>query len=128
MDRYDEIQRAIETFVRERDWEQFHSPKNLVMALSVECAELVEHFQWSSEDASRAPPPAELEAIGDEIADVFVYLSRVAQVLHVDLLDVVTRKMAKNAAKYPVDRVRGSPKKYSEYPGANAARSIEDDK
>ena len=112
---FDEIQEAIRQFVRERDWEQFHSPKNLAMALSVECAELTEHFQWATEADSRTPSPDKKEAIGDEIADVFVYLSRIAQVLDVDMLDAVARKLAKNAVKYPADKVRGSNKKYSEY-------------
>jgi dCTP diphosphatase len=109
------VQESIRAFVREREWDRFHSPKNLAMALSVECAELVEHFQWTTEDDSRHPPPDRREAIGDEIADVFVYLSRIAQVLELDLLELVERKMLKNAAKYPVERVKGSSKKYSEY-------------
>lgn len=109
------IQESIRAFVREREWDRFHSPKNLAMALSVECAELVEHFQWDTEEDSLRPPPDKRDAIGEEIADVFVYLSRIAQVLDLDLLDAVERKMIKNAAKYPVERVKGSSKKYSEY-------------
>jgi NTP pyrophosphatase (non-canonical NTP hydrolase) len=102
-------------FVAERDWDQFHSPKNLAAALSVEASELLEHFQWLTEAESKKLPPEKLEAVRDEMADVLVYLVRLADKLDVDLLAAVEVKMAKNAAKYPADKVRGSMKKYSEY-------------
>ena len=102
-------------FVAERDWDQYHSPKNLAMALSVEAAELVEHFQWLTEDQSRRLPAEKLEAVRDEMADVLVYLVRLADKLDVDLLEAAARKIEKNALKYPADKVRGSMKKYSDY-------------
>jgi len=106
---------TLRKFVAERDWDKFHSPKNLASALSVEAAELLEHFQWLTEEQSRQLPPEKLAAVRDEMADVLVYLVRLADKLEVDLLAAVEVKMAKNAAKYPADKVRGSMKKYSEY-------------
>ena len=102
-------------FVAERDWDQFHSPKNLAGALSVEAAELLEHFQWLTEEQSRQLPAEKLSQVRDEMADVLVYLVRLADKLEVDLLAAVEVKMEKNALKYPADKVRGSMKKYSEY-------------
>ncbi len=102
-------------FVRERDWEQFHSPKNLTMALSVEAAELMEHFQWLTEDESRDLPPEKRASVKDEMADVLIYLVRLADQLGVDLLDAAERKMARNGERYPADLVRGSAKKAGEY-------------
>ena len=102
-------------FVAERDWDQFHSPKNLAMALSVEAAELVEHFQWLTEAESQRLAPEKLAEVRDEIADVLVYLVRLADKLEVDLLAAAAAKIEKNALKYPADKVRGSMKKYSDY-------------
>jgi len=102
-------------FVAERDWDQFHSPKNLAMALSVEAAELVEHFQWLTEEQSRQLPPEKLAQVRDEMADVLVYLVRLADKLDVDLLAAAAQKIEKNALKYPAGKVRGSMKKYSDY-------------
>ena len=102
-------------FVAERDWDQFHSPKNLAMALSVEASELMEHFQWLTEAESRSLAPEKLAAVRDEMADVLVYLVRLADKLDVDLLDAAAKKIAKNAEKYPAAKVRGSMKKYSDY-------------
>ena len=102
-------------FVAERDWDQFHSPKNLAMALSVEAAELVEHFQWLTEAESRRLPPEKLAQVRDEMADVLVYLVRLADKLDVDLLQAAAAKIEKNALKYPAGKVRGSMKKYSDY-------------
>jgi len=102
-------------FVAERDWDQFHSPKNLASALSVEAAELLEHFQWLTEAESHRLAPEKLAQVRDEMADVLVYLVRLADKLEVDLLDAAAQKMAQNAKKYPADRVRGSMKKYTEY-------------
>jgi len=106
---------TLRTFVAERDWDQFHSPKNLAMALSVEAAELVEHFQWLTEAQSRSLAPEKLAQVRDEMADVLVYLVRLADKLDVDLLDAAAQKIEKNALKYPAAQVRGSMKKYSEY-------------
>jgi len=102
-------------FVAERDWDQFHSPKNLAMALSVEAAELVEHFQWLTEAESQRLAPEKLAEVRDEIADVLVYLVRLADKLDVDLLAAAAQKIDKNALKYPAEKVRGSMKKYSDY-------------
>ena len=106
---------TLRQFVAERDWDQFHSPKNLAMALSVEASELLEHFQWLSEAESHRLPPAKLDEVRDEMADVLVYLVRLADKLDVDLLDAAAKKIAKNALKYPAAQVRGSMKKYSDY-------------
>jgi NTP pyrophosphatase (non-canonical NTP hydrolase) len=110
-----ELRDILRNFVAERDWDQFHSPKNLAMALSVEAAELVEHFQWLTEEQSRRLAPEKLAEVRDEMADVLVYLVRLADKLDVDLLDAAAQKIEKNALKYPADKVRGSMKKYSEY-------------
>ena len=109
------LRNKLRKFVAERDWDQFHSPKNLAAALSVEAAELLEHFQWLSEEQSKKLPPEKLAQVRDEMADVLVYLVRLADKLEVDLLAAVEVKMAKNALKYPADKVRGSMKKYSDY-------------
>jgi NTP pyrophosphatase (non-canonical NTP hydrolase) len=102
-------------FAAERDWEQFHSPKNLAMALSVEVAEIVEHFQWMTEQQSRDPGAAKRNEVEQELADALIYLVRLADQLGIDLLEAAERKLALNEAKYPADRVRGSSRKYSEY-------------
>ena len=104
---------TLRKFVAERDWDKFHSPKNLAMALSVEAAELLEHFQWLSEEQSRKLTPEKLAEVRDEMADVLVYLVRLADKLDVDLLDAAAKKIEKNALKYPAGKVRGSMKKYS---------------
>ena len=105
---------ALAKFAAERDWDQFHSPKNLVMALTGEVGELAEVFQWLSEDASKsvAANPETATAVRDELADVTLYLVRLASVLGVDLNEAVERKLEKNAAKYPVDKALGSHRKY----------------
>jgi NTP pyrophosphatase (non-canonical NTP hydrolase) len=106
---------ALRKFAAERDWDQFHSPKNLAIALSVEASELLEHFQWLSEAGSARLAPEKRAQVRDEMADVLLYLVRLADKLGVDLLDAAAKKIAKNAAKYPAGRVRGSMKKYSDY-------------
>ena len=115
MKNLEEIRQCVANFAKERDWDQFHSPKNLAMALSVEAAELMEHFQWLSEAQSRDLDEATLAAVADEIADVQVYLVRIADSLGVDILSTVKNKMEKNAQKYPAEKVRGSAKKYNAY-------------
>jgi dCTP diphosphatase len=102
-------------FAAERDWEQFHSPKNLAMALSVEVAEIVEHFQWLSEAQSRDLGAAKRSEVEQELADALIYLVRLADQLGVDLLQAAGRKLAVNEARYPAEQVRGSARKYSEY-------------
>jgi NTP pyrophosphatase (non-canonical NTP hydrolase) len=106
---------AMRAFVAERDWEQFHSPKNLAMALSVEAAELVEHFQWLTEEQSRTLDAAARAPVADELADVLLYLVRIADELGIDLHAAARAKMTRNAEKYPVEKARGSARKYTEY-------------
>ena len=108
------LQEAIALFARERDWDQFHSPKNLAAALSVEAAELLEHFQWLTEDASRALPAEARARVAEEMADVLLYLVRLADKLDVDLAAAAVAKIARNAEKYPVEKSRGSSRKYTE--------------
>lgn len=107
----DDLARTLRHFAAERDWEQFHSPKNLAMALSVEVAELVEHFQWLSQRESLNPGPDKKEAVGEELADVLIYLVRLADRLHIDLLAATERKLALNSRKYPADECRGRAEK-----------------
>ena len=114
-DRLDVLLERLRAFVAERDWEQFHSPKNLAMAMIVEAAELLEHFQWATEQESRELSPEKLAEVEQEIADTFVYLLRLSDVLGVDLIDVAQRKMDINARKYPVEKVKGRNNKYSFY-------------
>lgn len=114
-DRLDELRDRLREFVRERDWEQFHSPKNLAMAMIVEAAELVEHFQWLTEEQSIEIPPEKREEVAHEIADTFIYLLRMADVLNIDLIAAAHAKMDLNAQKYPADKVRGSNAKYTDY-------------
>lgn len=112
---FDRIRKQVRQFVVERDWDQFHSPKNLSMALIVEAAELVEHFQWLTEEQSCDLSPAKLAEVEQELADIQVYLISLAEKLKLDLVSAVEKKLVLNAAKYPADQVRGSSKKYTEY-------------
>lgn len=107
MDTLEDLRKHLREFARERDWEQFHSPKNLSMALIVEAAELVEHFQWLTQEQSKKLPEKTLREVEQEMADVFIYLNRMADLLGVDLLDAARRKMELNAMKYPAHEVRG---------------------
>ena len=109
------LKHRLRDFAAERDWDQFHSPKNLSMALSVEVAELLEHFQWLTEEQSHNLEPQKHKQVSHELADIFVYLMRLADKLDVDLLAAVDEKLVLNAQKYPVDKVKGSSKKYNEY-------------
>ena len=107
----EDLKEQLREFARERDWEQFHSPKNLAMALIVEAAELVEHFQWLTEAQSRTLDAEKREQVAQELADVFLYLVRLADRLDIDLMDAAQRKSVINAHKYPADKVRGSARK-----------------
>lgn len=111
----DKLTLKLRDFAAARDWEQFHSPKNLSMALSVEVAEIVEHFQWLTEEQSKNLPKDKLVEVETELADTFIYLTRLADKLDIDLLVAANNKIELNKIKYPVDKVRGSAKKYSEY-------------
>lgn len=94
---------ALRAFCTARDWHRYHTPKNLVMALAVEAAELVEHFQWATAEESMSLEPEKKAAVADEIADVLIYLTELADVLGIDLLAAARQKIVKNAAKYPAD-------------------------
>lgn len=108
------LTRQLREFAAQRDWEQFHSPKNLAAALSVEAAEVLEHFQWLTEQESRSLPAERREEVSLELADVLLYLLRLADGLEVNLLEAAKRKLAINAERYPADRARGSSRKYTE--------------
>jgi NTP pyrophosphatase (non-canonical NTP hydrolase) len=109
------LQQRVAAFAAARDWEPFHSPKNLAMALSVEAAELVEEFQWLTEVESRALDAERRERVRLELADVFIYLLRISDKLGVDLVAAANDKIVLNEKKYPVERVRGDARKYTEY-------------
>lgn len=108
-------------FARERDWEQFHTPKNLVMALSVECSELVEHFQWltpkEAQDLKNENPQTSEKRVkvSEEVCDILFYLLRFSDIMNIDLQEAVKKKYEKNEKKYPAEKVRGNSKKYNEY-------------
>ncbi len=102
-------------FAEERDWDKFHSPKNLSMALIVEAAELVEHFQWLTQAESLELPEEKLQDVKEELADILIYLVRIADKLGVDLIEEAYRKIEKNTRKYPAELVRGRADKYTEY-------------
>jgi len=114
-DAFNQLKQRLRQFAAERDWDQFHSPKNLSMALIAEAAELVEHFQWLTEDQSQTLTPDKLAEVELELADIQLYLIRLADKINVDLLAAVDKKIALNEQKYPADKVRGSSKKYTEY-------------
>lgn len=99
---------AVRRFAEARDWQQFHTPKNLASALIVEAAELLEHFQWLTPEQSAALSPAQRDEVAREMADVFIYLLRLAQVQGIDLLTAAEAKLADNARRYPVETARGS--------------------
>jgi dCTP diphosphatase len=109
------LREKINNFVSERDWAQFHSPKNLAMAMIVEAAELVEQFQWDTPQESQQLSAEKREAVSHELADTFVYLLRIAEVLQIDLIQAANEKIALNALKYPVEKAKGSNAKYTEY-------------
>jgi NTP pyrophosphatase (non-canonical NTP hydrolase) len=111
----DDLRDAINAFIGERDWEQFHSPKNLAMALSVEASEIVEHFQWLTDEQSRNLPPEKLAEVREEIGDVMIYLTELAEKLRVDPVEAAQAKLEINEQKYPAELVRGRASKYTEY-------------
>ncbi|MGB5103455.1 MAG: nucleotide pyrophosphohydrolase [Steroidobacteraceae bacterium] len=105
---------ALRSFAAERDWEQFHSPRNLATALAVEAAELLEPFQWLTDAQSRDLSPETRTAVEQEMADVLLYLVRLADKLGVDLEQAAVAKITRNGEKYPADKARGSSRKYTE--------------
>ena len=115
MNDLDNIKIKLRQFAQARDWDQFHSPKNLSMALAGEAGELLELFQWLTEEQSANLTQEQSKAVEEEMADVFLYLLRLADRLSVDLLEAAKNKMAINEMKYPAEKVKGSSKKYTEY-------------
>jgi NTP pyrophosphatase (non-canonical NTP hydrolase) len=111
-DPFRDLRDALRAFAAERDWDQFHSPRNLATALAVEAAELLEPFQWLDDAQARNLPPATRAAVEEEMADVLLYLVRLADKLDVDLEQAARAKMARNAEKYPVEKARGTSSKY----------------
>jgi len=109
-----DLRDALRQFAAERDWDQFHSPKNLAIAQNVEAAELLEHFQWLSDAESAAIPLEKRAKVREELADVLLYLIRLADKLDVDLALAAAEKISANAEKYPTHKARGSSKKYTE--------------
>ena len=114
MTELERLREQLREFAAARDWEQFHSPKNLAMALSAEAGELLEIFQWLTEEQSRSLAPDAQAAASDEVADVLLYLIRLADQLGIDPIAAANRKILANAEKYPVHKARGSSKKYTE--------------
>lgn len=110
-----QLRELVRQFVDERDWDQFHTPKNLAAALTVEAAELLEHFQWLQNGRAEELGSDKLVEVRHEMADVLVYLVRLADKLDVDLMAAVQEKMVLNRAKYPAEQVRGDARKYYEY-------------
>jgi dCTP diphosphatase len=111
----EDLAQRLRDFARERDWEKFHTPKNLAMALAVEAAELMEHFQWLGSRASAKLDEKTLAQVRQEIGDVLIYLVRLADRLGIDPLAAAAEKIRINQCKYPADQVRGKAKKYTEY-------------
>ncbi len=110
----DKIQTRIREFRDERDWMQFHNPKNLAISLVLEATEVLEHFQWKSPEQSEAHAVKARDEIADEIADVAVYLIELADNLGIDIEQAILSKLDKNSAKYPVEKAKGNSKKYTE--------------
>jgi len=108
------IQKKILSFRNERDWAQFHDPKNLAEALSIEAGELLENFLWKTTEQSRNLSPEEFKNVKEELADIFIFLTYLIEEYKIDLLTEVEKKIAKNEAKYPVHKAKGSAKKYTE--------------
>lgn len=108
------LRQRLRKFAEDRDWEQFHSPKNLSMALSAEAAEIIEHFQWLTEAQSRNLPDDKRNEVATELADTLIYLIRLADKLDIDLMTAAQRKIEINERKYPVEKARGNAKKYTE--------------
>ncbi|MGA7981156.1 MAG: nucleotide pyrophosphohydrolase [Chromatiaceae bacterium] len=114
-DSLDDLNRRLLRFARERDWEQFHSPKNLAMALAGESGELLEHFQWLTQEQSSTLAPEKRRAVAHEMADILIYLIRLSERLGVDLVQAAYEKIAINEARYPAHKVQGDARRASEY-------------
>ncbi len=114
-DSLDNLNARLKAFAVSRNWEQFHSPKNLSMALIAECAELVEHFQWLTEEQSMNLPSEKQEEVALEMADILIFLIRAAERLDIDLIEAAERKIEINESRYPVDKVFGDARRAGEY-------------
>ena len=114
MNEFEKLSKKLQEFNKERDWEQFHSPKNIAMALSVEVSEIVELFQWMGKEESYDLKEEKIQRLKDEIGDVFLYLLLLASKYDIDLVEVGRAKLKRNEEKYPVEKSRGSAKKYNE--------------
>jgi dCTP diphosphatase len=114
-DSLDDLNQRLLRFAQERDWEQFHSPKNLAMALAGECGELLEHFQWLTQEQSSALAPEKRQAVAHEMADILIYLIRLSERLDVDLIAASHEKIAINEARYPAHKVQGDARRAGEY-------------
>jgi NTP pyrophosphatase (non-canonical NTP hydrolase) len=112
IDSLDTLRDRLRAFIAERDWDQFHNPKNLAMALVAEAGELVEHFQWLTPEQADRLPPETLAEVEHEIADVLIFLVELADRLEIDPLAAAEKKLALNAQKYPVEKARGKATKY----------------
>ena len=109
------LKHQLREFADTRDWNQFHSPKNLSMALSIEAGEIMEHFQWLTQEQSKSLPEDKLDEVAEELADTLLYLIRLADKLDIDLLTAAQNKIKLNGQKYPVEKSRGNAKKYTEF-------------
>lgn len=115
IDSLDTLRERIRAFAKARAWERYHTPKNLAIALAVESAELLEPFQWLTAEESAALNDMQREAVRQEIADVLIYLTRLADLLDIDLLEAAADKLALNARKYPVEKAHGNALKYTDF-------------
>ncbi|MEE9421733.1 MAG: nucleotide pyrophosphohydrolase [Gammaproteobacteria bacterium] len=111
---FESLKHRLRKFADDRDWDQFHSPKNLSMALSAEVAEIIEHFQWLTEEQSNKLPNEKRQEVETELADTLIYLIRLADKLDIDLLTAAQNKIEVNEQKYPVEKAKGNAKKYTE--------------
>lgn len=114
MDDVSNLKSKLNKFVSERDWKKYHNPKDLAISISIEAAELLEHFQWRDSVSVDEKVRANLEDIKDEMADIYIYLLEMSDVLGVDLIEAANKKLDKNAKKYPVEKAKGNAKKYTE--------------
>jgi len=112
---FDELKIKAAEFVQERDWDQFHKPKDVAISLAIEAAELLEQFQWKDDAQVAAHVQAHREDVADEMADVLLYLMSLSNKLQIDLVEAAEKKIAKNAKKYPIEKVKGKSDKYTTY-------------
>lgn len=110
-----DLQKQIRKFCDDRDWDQFHNPKDLAISLALEAAEVMEHFQWKNAKEMEAHIKSQKQAVGEELADVFYWVLLLANKMDIDLVEAFEKKMIKNEAKYPVEKAKGNHKKYTEH-------------